>query len=86
MQRFHQFGDLTAILIAQTRVLQCVLQLIEEFGGDPREIIDEVKRILDLMRDAGGELTERGELLCLDQPILCGPQSSSDFANSRVRA
>ena len=26
------------------------------------------------MRDTGGELTERGELLCLHQTVLCGAQ------------
>ena len=31
------------------------------------EIVDEVERVLDLVRDAGGQLAERGHLLGLDQ-------------------
>ena len=59
------------------------LQLVDQLAGDRREIVDEIERIFDLVRDAGGELAERGELLRLDEAVLCGAQSSSD---SLVRA
>ena len=44
-----------------------------------REIIDEIERVLDLVRDAGGELTKRGEFLRLDQAILRGAQVLQRF-------
>ena len=49
-------------------------QFVDEFGGDRREIVDEIERVLDFVRDASGQLTERGELLCLDQAVLRGAQ------------
>ena len=45
-----------------------------KLGRKRREIIDEIERVLDLVRDAGGELAERGELLGLDQAVLRGAQ------------
>ena len=42
-----------------------------ESGG---EIVDEIERVLDLVRNAGGELAERGELLRLHQAVLRGAQ------------
>ena len=38
------------------------------------EIVDEVERVLDLVRDAGGELAERRHLLRLHQPVLRAAQ------------
>ena len=38
------------------------------------EVVDEVERVLDLVRDAGGELAQRGHLLGLDQIGLGGLQ------------
>jgi Integrase core domain len=35
-----------------------------------RKVIDEIERILDLMRDTGRELTERGEFLGLHKAVL----------------
>ena len=51
-----------------------LLQLINQFGRNGREIVDEIERVLDLVRDARGELTERSELLCLDEAVLRGAQ------------
>ena len=56
------------------RSFKACLQFINQFGRDGREIVDEIERVLDLVRDAGGELTERGELLCLHQAVLRGAQ------------
>src|ERR1700730_2725202 len=36
-----------------------------------REIVDEIERVLDLMRDAGGQLAECSHFLRLDQTGLC---------------
>ena len=49
-------------------------QFVDEFDRDGREIVDEIERVLDLVRDAGGQLPKRGELLGLDQAVLRGPQ------------
>ena len=54
--------------------LSSIAQFIDQFGRERREIVDEIERVLDLVRDAGGELAERGELLGLDKAILCGAQ------------
>ena len=44
-----------------------LLQLVEQLDRQRREIIDKVQRVLDLVRDPGGQLTERGHLLGVDQ-------------------
>ena len=54
--------------------LEHVVQFVGQFRRERREIIDEIQRVLDLVRDAGGELAERGELLGLHQPVLRGAQ------------
>src|SRR5262249_54274459 len=54
-----------------------------------REIIDEIQRVLDLVCDAGGELSERGEFFGLHQAILSGAQVLQgfyQFACSRLHA
>src|SRR5215469_15207390 len=35
------------------------------------EVVDEVERVFDLMGDAGGQLSERRHLLCMQQARLC---------------
>jgi hypothetical protein len=60
-------------------------QFVNEFDRDGREIVDEIERILDLVRDAGSQLTKRCQLLGLNQTVLCGPQVLQRFASSRVR-
>ena len=65
-QRICQFVNFGARLLVYRYALQGVLQFINQFGGDPREIVDEIERVLDLVRDAGGKLTKRGELLRLN--------------------
>ena len=49
---------------------EACLQFIDKLGRNRREIIDEIERVFDLVRDASGELTERGELLRLDEAVL----------------
>ena len=50
------------------------LQLVEQFDREAGKVVDEVERVLDLVRDAGGQLAERGHLLRLDQPVLGAAQ------------
>ena len=66
--------DLLARLVVERGRLQNVVQLVDQFRRQRGEIIDEVERVLDLVRDARGELAERSQLLGLDQAILRGAQ------------
>ena len=65
LQRIRNLIDLGAQLCRRGALLQGLPQFIDQLGGDAREIIDEIERVLDLVRDAGGELTKRGKFLCL---------------------
>ena len=73
-QHVRQLVDLLARLVVDRQALHDALQLVDQLARDGREIVDEIERVLDLVRDAGSELTERGELLRLDQPVLRGAQ------------
>jgi hypothetical protein len=73
-QRIRQFGDFAACLVVGLHALQGFMQFIDQFHRNAREIIHEIERVLDLMGNARGELTERGELLRLDKSVLGGPQ------------
>ncbi len=66
----HFSGDFRV----QLRLFQRALKIINQFGGYRREIIYEVERILDLMRNPGGQLPERSEFLGLHQAVLRGSQ------------
>ena len=79
LQRIRQFVDFARALIVEVGTGQGVLQFVDQFAGDAREIVDEIERVLDLVRDAGGELTERGELFGLHQAVLCGAQVLQRF-------
>ena len=49
------------------------------------KLFTKFKRVLDFVRDAGGQLAKRGELFRLHQPFLCGAkflQRSRKFARS----
>ena len=70
----RQFVDFAADLAVERDRLEHVVQFIGQFRRQRREIIDEIERVLDLVRDASGELAERGQLLGLDQAILRGAQ------------
>ena len=72
----HQFRRL--LLIGRRRADR-ILQLIDELDRKRGEVVDEVQRVLDLVRDAGGQLAKRGELLGLDQPLLRGPELLERF-------
>ena len=70
----RQFVDFFADLAVERDRLEHVVQFVGQFRRQRGEIVDEIERVLDLVRDAGGELAERGELLGLDQAILRGTQ------------
>ena len=71
---YRQFVDLCSQLAVEVRSGKRLPQFVDEFDRNPREIVDEIERVLDLVRDAGSELTERGELLRLDKAVLRGAQ------------
>ena len=81
-----QFVDFFAHLVVERGRLQHIVQLIGQFGRKRREIVDEIERVLDLVRDAGGELAERGELFGLHQAILRGAQFFERLRQSLVRS
>ena len=70
----RQFVNLLTRPVVDCEPLQGVLQLVDQLARDGREIVDEIERVLDLVRDAGGELAERGEFLRLHQAVLRGAQ------------
>ena len=74
LEHLRQFVDLFADLVVERRRLEHVVQLVDQFRRQRREVVDEIERVLDLVRDAGGELAERSELFGLHQPILRGAQ------------
>ena len=68
-----ELGALVLVRLGQQGVDR-LLQLVEQLDREAGEVVDEVQRVLDLVRDAGGELAERGHLLGLDQVGLGGLQ------------
>ena len=47
-----------------------LLQLVQQLDRETGEVVDEIERVLDLVRDAGGQLAERRHLLRMDQARL----------------
>src|SRR3954469_10399071 len=70
LQHLGQLLDLFPDAVAESGRLEGLAQLVDELGRERGEVVDEVQRVLDLVRDAGGELAERGELLRLDEAVL----------------
>ena len=58
----------------QVRASKRLPQLVNELDRDGRKIVDEIEWILDLVRNTGSQLPERGKLLRLNKAILRGPQ------------
>ncbi|MEY9528684.1 hypothetical protein ABIF70_009825 [Bradyrhizobium japonicum] len=69
-----QLVDLRAQIVGERDGRKDFVQLVGQLGRERGEIVDEVERVLDLVRDAGGELAERGQLFGLDQTVLRGAQ------------
>ena len=74
LQHIRNLADLRAQLVVEIGSGKRLPQFVDKLDRDGREIVDEIERVLDLVRDAGGQLTERGELLGLDQAVLRGAQ------------
>ena len=51
-------------------VAEVGLEVLGELDREPGEVVDEVERVLDLVRDAGGELPQRGQLFRLHELVL----------------
>ena len=58
LQERSQFIDFLVDLIGERDLFHHFIELVRELNRKCREIVDEIERVLDLMRDAGGELTE----------------------------
>ena len=74
LQHIGDLVDLGAQLVVEMYAAKRLAQFVDEFDRDGREIVDEIERVLDLVGDAGGQLTERGELFGLHQAVLRGAQ------------
>ena len=86
-QHSGELVDLLPPLVVDRQAFQRVLQLVDQLARDGREVVDEIERVLDLVRDAGGELAERGELLRLHQAVLRSAQvfqRSGQLARARL--
>ena len=80
LQRIRNLVDLGAQLCCRRCApAERLPQFIDELDRDGREIVDEIERVLDLVRDAGGQLAQRGKLLSLDQTVLRSPQILQRF-------
>jgi hypothetical protein len=56
LQRFRNLADLRSQLAIEVGTSKRLPQFINKLDRDAREIIDEIERVLDLVRDTGGEL------------------------------
>ena len=74
LQRIRNLADLCPQLAIEVGSGKCLPQFVNKLDRDGRKIVDEIERILDLVRDAGGQLSERGQLLGLHQAVLRGAQ------------
>jgi hypothetical protein len=73
------FADFGASLLVSLHSVERLSQLIDQFGGHTREVVDEIERVFDLVGNPGSQLAERRKLLCLDKAILRCPQVLQRF-------
>src|SRR5260370_2050703 len=73
-QHMGQLVEFLTLFVVKSNRFESIAQFIDQLLGERGEIVDEIQWILDLVRDARGELPERGELLRLNKAILCGAQ------------
>src|SRR5262245_59592232 len=73
-QRSRNLADLHSQLAIEVGTSKRLPQFINQFDRDAGKIVDEIERVLDLVRDTGGKLTKGSELLRLDETVLCGSQ------------
>ena len=63
LQKRRQFINFFTEFIGERGLFQHFIEFVGELDGKCREIIDKIERVLDLVRDAGGELPQRRHLL-----------------------
>src|SRR5262245_56472329 len=74
LQRIRNLADLHSQPAIEVGTSKRLPQFINQFDRDAGKIVDEIERVLDLVRDTGGKLTKGSELLRLDETVLCGSQ------------
>lgn len=62
--------DLGGLGRSFARCVECLAQLVDEVQRADGDVLDEVERVLDLVRDPCGELPEGGELLLVHHLVL----------------
>src|SRR5262249_12307258 len=67
--RLKDLGAFSSIQRADGRS-RSFLQLVQKLDRETSEIVDEIERVLDLVGDAGGQLSKRRHLLRMDQARL----------------
>ena len=72
--RPRQFIDFVPDLVGERGGGKQIVQFIRQLRRKRCKVVDEIERVLDLVRDAGGELAEGSQLLGLHQAILGGAQ------------
>jgi len=73
-QSVRQFSDFAARFVIARHSAKAFPQFVDQFRRNPREIVDEIERVFDLVGNARCELPERCQLLGLDKAILRRPQ------------
>jgi len=68
-QHFRNVVDLRALVVVQRGEARCgcFVQFRQQIDRETRKIVNEVQRVLDLVRNAGGQLAQRRHLLRLNQ-------------------
>jgi hypothetical protein len=71
-QHFDHFVNRRTLVVAEGRYRRgrCLPQFQQQFARQLGEVVDKIERVLDLVRDAGGQLTERRHLLRMDEAGL----------------
>ena len=72
-EQIVDFGERCRLQRCHRRI-QCLPQLVQQLLREAGEIVDEVQRVLDLVRDACGQLAKRRHLLGVHQVGLRGLQ------------
>src|SRR5713101_2820847 len=79
LQHSRQFVKFLPRCPVERRLRQHIVHLPDQFGRQRGKIVDEIEWVLDLVRDTGSELAERGELLGLHQAALGSAQFVERF-------
>src|SRR3954452_24277826 len=69
-----KLADLGEPAFVDVAMVHELAKLIHDLDRKSGKVVDEIERVFDLMRDSGGELPKRGELLGLNQSVLSGAQ------------